>query len=42
MGLMGVSRLRITLGCSTQRAANVVGVRSSAVLLNATVKRGLE
>jgi hypothetical protein len=37
--LMGVSRQRITLRCSTQRAANVVGVRFSAVLFNATVRR---
>ena len=42
MGLMGVSSLRITLRCSTQRAASVVGVRFSAVLFNATVRRGLE
>ena len=39
MGLIGVSRLRIILHCSTQRAANVVGVRFSAVLFNATVRR---
>ena len=28
--------------CSKQRAANVVGVRFSALLCNATVRRGVE
>jgi hypothetical protein len=37
--LTGVSRLRITLRRNTQRAANVVGVRFSAALFNATVRR---
>ena len=36
---MGVSRLRITLRCSTKRVAKVVRMRFSAVLFNATVER---
>ena len=39
MELTGVSRLRITLRWSTQRAADVVGARFSAALFSATVRR---